>query len=186
MFLIARAKPTLAHKILAGWERKGGLIGIVTQNIDGLHQRAGSLNVIELHGSIWRVKCTSCDRRYDLGFGNIPKEELPRCEECGGLLRPDVVWFHEPVPLDQFKRAEKMFSEAHISLVIGTSGVVMPAALLPINASREGKFVIEINPEETDLSELAHIKIREPASKALQRITYLVEEELIGDHRATT
>ncbi len=181
MFLIAKAEPTLAHKVLAEWEGKGGLIGIVTQNIDGLHQRAGSLNVIELHGSIWRVRCTSCGKKYDLGFGNIPEEDLPRCRECGGLLRPDVVWFQEPIPLDQFRRAEKLFSDAQIILVIGTSGLVMPAALLPVNASREGKILIEINPERTNLSELSQIKIREPAGKALQKIAHLVEEEFFED-----
>ncbi len=186
MSLIAKAKPTPAHMILSGWEKKGGLIGIATQNVDGLHQRAGSSNVIELHGSIWRVRCASCGRRYNLGFGNVPREELPRCNECGGLLRPDVVWFQEPIPLNQFERAERMFSKALLVLVIGTSGKVMPAALLPINASREGKSILEINPEETDLSELARIRIRESASKALQRIAHLVEEEFIEDRRAVT
>ncbi len=186
MSLIAKAEPTLAHRILAEWEDKGGLMGIVTQNVDGLHQRAGSLNVIELHGSIWRVRCTSCGKRYNLGFGNIPKEDLPRCKECGGLLRPDVVWFQEPIPLDQFKKAEELFSNAQVILVIGTSGLVMPAALLPINASREGKILIEINPEETNLSELAQIKVREPASKALNNIAHLMEEEFFGDSGAVT
>lgn len=178
MSIIAKAQPTMAHKVLANWERDGILMGVVTQNVDGLHQRAGSFKVIELHGSIWRVRCTSCGIRRDLGFGNIPKEDIPRCDECGNILRPDVVWFQEPVPLDQFQRAEELFSEAKVILVIGTSGVVMPAALLPINAAREGKILIEVNPEETNLSDLARVRIREPAGKAFEHLARLVEEDL--------
>jgi len=178
MSIIARAEPTWAHKVMADWERKGVLMGVVTQNVDGLHQRAGSRLVIELHGSIWRTRCTVCGRRFDLGFGNIPEEDLPRCRECGGLLRPDVVWFEEPVPMDQFERAERLFSEAEVILIVGTSGVVMPAALLPINAARQGKILVEVNPEETNLSSLATIRLRGPAGEIFRELARLVEEDL--------
>ena len=177
MSIISRAKPTRAHEVLAKWEERGISMGVVTQNVDGLHQVAGSKNVVELHGSVWRVRCSSCGIKYDLEFGRIPEEELPTCRRCHGLLRPDVVWFGEPIPHDQFNRAQKMFSEAEVILVIGTSGAVMPAAMLPINAAMEGKVLIEINPEETNLSSFSTIKIREPAGKAFDKLDKILWEE---------
>ncbi len=177
MSLIAGAEPTRAHRILAEWERKGLLLGVVTQNVDGLHQRAGSRRVIELHGSIWRVRCTKCGSRFDLGFGNVPEEELPRCALCGGLLRPDVVWFGEQVSTDSFLEAQELFSRAEVVLSIGTSGAVMPASMLPIDAVERGKILVEVNPEETNLSSLAAVRLRGPSGRILGELASLVEED---------
>ncbi len=174
---IAKAEPTLAHKVLAEWEEEGILIGVVTQNVDGLHQRAGSKEVVELHGSIWKVRCTSCGKTYNLGFGNIPSEELPRCRECGGLLRPAVVWFHEPLPNSSWMMAESMFSRSQVILVVGTSGLVYPAASLPINAAVQGKDLIEINPEDTPITSLARVKIRAKAGEAFKKLDQMVRSQ---------
>lgn len=175
MKLIGEAKPTRAHEVLADWERRGILMGVVTQNVDGLHQRAGSVKVVELHGSIWRLKCVGCGNKVHLGFGNLPPEIPPRCESCGSLMRPDVVWFYEPLPLDAWANAERMMREAGLVLIIGTSGLVMPAASLPIEALRYGALLIEVNPEETNLSKFAKFKIREGASRALEAMNEQLE-----------
>ncbi len=171
---IAKAEPTLAHKVLAKWEERGIILGIVTQNVDGLHQRAGSKEVVELHGSIWRVRCTRCGKEYNLGFGNVPEEDLPKCKECGGLLRPAVVWFHEPLPARNWMMAESLFNEAEVILVVGTSGLVYPAASLPVNAAVQGKALIEINPEDTPLTSLSRVKIKAKASEAFKKLEEMV------------
>ncbi len=166
--IIARAEPSEAHKILADLERKKGL-WVITQNVDGLHQRAGSRNVVELHGSIWKVRCISCGARYY--DRRVPLEEIPpRCGECGGLLRPDVVWFGEPLPEDALERACDLSERAEIFLVIGTSATVYPAAELPLIAKRRGAKVIEINPEETPLTPFADLSIRKGASEGLREV----------------
>ncbi|MEM4581485.1 MAG: NAD-dependent deacylase [Candidatus Korarchaeum sp.] len=169
MSLIREVRPSLAHEVLARWEREGIVMGVVTQNVDGLHQEAGSVNVVELHGSIWRIRCTSCGLKIDLGFGNIPDKVPPICS-CNSLMRPDVVWFHEPLPLDAWSRAEGMMREARVVLVIGTSGLVMPAASLPLISLKHGATLVEINPEETNLSGFARFRMRKGASEALLSI----------------
>lgn len=169
MSLIGRARPGPAHEVLARWEREGMLMGVVTQNVDGLHRLAGSVNVVELHGSIWRLRCTSCGIRRELGFGNIPERIPPVCG-CGSIMRPDVVWFHEPLPSEAWSEAEEMMRRASVVLVIGTSGLVMPAASLPIKALERGAILVEVNPEETSLSGLARFRIRKGAGEALLSI----------------
>ncbi len=169
MSLIREARPSPAHELLARWESEGMLMGVVTQNIDGLHREAGSINLVELHGSIWRMRCTSCDLKLDLGFGRIPEEIPPVCS-CGSIMRPDVVWFHEPLPSDAWSRAEELMGKAEVVLVIGTSGLVMPAASLPLMALGRGAILVEINPEETNLSRFARFRIRKGASEALQGV----------------
>lgn len=181
MSLIREAEPTWTHKILAQWERKGILRGVVTQNVDGLHHAAGSRNVVELHGSIWRVRCVRCGSIFSLGFGNVPEDELPRCEECGGFLRPDVVWFGEYLPMEELEKANELFSEVDVILVVGTSGIVMPAALLPIRAAEQGKILVEVNPEETNLSSLATIRLRGPSGEVFRELARLVEEIPLED-----
>ena len=175
MGIISKAKPTLAHNVLAHWEEEGILMGVVTQNVDGLHRLAGSKRLVELHGNIWRMRCSSCGRKVDLGFGNIPDKDLPICESCGSLMRPDVVWFGEPLPMNALMEAEAMFNEAEVVLVVGTSGVVMPAALFPIRAAQEGKILIEVNPEATNLSRYSQIVLRSGAGEAFDCLSRLVE-----------
>ncbi len=168
MELIRRAEPNPAHIVLAEMEKSGLLKALITQNVDGLHQRAGSRNVIELHGNIWRVRCTGCGRVKTL---TKPPERIPPlCEACGGLLRPDVVWFGEPLPPAEWEKALAEASFSDVMLVIGTSGVVMPAGMLPWMVKEHGGSVIEINPEYTAISEIADVKISMKAGEAMRRL----------------
>lgn len=145
--LIAQAQPNAGHFALAALEASTPRFTLVTQNVDGLHDRAGSRNLIKLHGDIWIVRCTGCGKsRTD---DRVPLPELPPYCECGALLRPGVVWFGEALPTGAWEQAEKAAREASLFLVIGTSSVVYPAAGLAQIARRAGAKIVEINPEET-------------------------------------
>ena len=148
--VIAAAQPNPAHLAIAELERRKPRFTLVTQNVDGLHQRAGSRNVLMLHGDIWTVRCLHCGReRRD---GRVPLPEIPPRCECGGLLRPGVVWFGEMLPARVWERAEEAVRSAEVALVVGTSAVVYPAeGLLPL-AKASGARVIECNMEETPFS----------------------------------
>jgi NAD-dependent deacetylase len=164
--LIGACAPNEAHQTLADMETTVPDFTLVTQNVDGLHQAAGSRNVLELHGNIWRVRCTGCgkvaeDRRVPLP--GIP----PRCPECGALLRPDVVWFGESLPEEALETAWAAAAHCRLMLVIGTSAVVQPAASLPLVALRNGAQLVEVNPAETPLSAYAHQVLRGPAAEVL-------------------
>ncbi|HFB39366.1 MAG TPA: NAD-dependent deacylase [Oceanithermus sp.] len=167
---IREAEPNEAHRLLAELERKkGDGFLLVTQNIDGLHQRAGSKRVIELHGSIHRARCTVCDYRAELP----PPEDLaipPKCPRCGALLRPDVVWFGELLPPGAFEAAVAAFRSADVALVVGTSAVVEPAASLGRLAKHAGAYLIEVNPEETPLTPLADLSLRAGAVEGLSAL----------------
>jgi NAD-dependent deacetylase len=165
---IAQAEPNRGHEILAELEKRWEGFYLITQNVDGLHQRAGSRKVIELHGNIWKVRCTSCTYEgynYEVPLRDIP----PRCPNCGGILRPGVVWFGEPLPYDALNTAYSLSREADLFMVVGTSALVYPAAELPLVAKEMGAFLIEVNPEETPLSPYADICIREKASTGLEK-----------------
>ena len=139
---------------------------LITQNIDGLHQRAGSQDVLTLHGDIWHVRCTACDFRGE--DHRVPLPEIPpRCARCGGLLRPDVVWFGEALPHDVLEAAWTVSSRVALMLVVGTSAVVQPAASLPLLAKEGGATLIEVNPKETPLSAYADETLRGPAGDIL-------------------
>lgn len=167
--LIAKAEPNEGHKILAQMEREFPDFYLITQNVDGLHQRAGSKKVIELHGNIWKVRCVECGHTtYDY---RTPLPEIPpRCERCGGLLRPGVVWFGENLPMDALEKAYMLSRDADIFIVVGTSGVVYPAAELPYIAKEHGAEVIEVNPDETPISRIADKIYREKASVGLKKV----------------
>ena len=166
--LVLRAEPTFAHRILAKWEKAGILLGVITQNVDGLHHRAGSVRVVELHGRLTRARCTGCERIIELSAP--PPEIPPRCPSCGSLLRPDVVWFGEPLPEGAWLEALDLARSAGVMLVIGTSAVVYPAAELPLIAKRAGAKLIEVNPEDTPLSRLVDVRLTMGASRALKEI----------------
>lgn len=167
--LIARAEPNEGHRILVEMERRFSEFWLITQNVDGLHQRAGSRKVVELHGSIWKVKCVGCGAEdYDY---RAPLPELPpKCRDCGGLLRPGVVWFGESLPPDTLQKAIELAQDADVFLVVGTSAQVYPAAELPFIAKRGGAKLIEVNPEETPLTPYADISLRESASTGLKKV----------------
>lgn len=151
--LIADVGPNDAHHALARLERGSAQFTLVTQNIDGLHRRAGSADPVELHGNIWRARCTREQTSYDLP--DSPLTEIPpRCPKCGSLLRPDVVWFGEPLPSSAYERADEAARTCDAMLVVGTSAMVRPAASLPLVAKHNGAMVVEINVAYTPISAL--------------------------------
>jgi NAD-dependent deacetylase len=144
-------KPNAGHFALAEWERRFEDFTLITQNIDDLHRTAGSLNLLELHGNIWRARCLRCRSTFEAR--ECPLEQNPPlCLACGNAARPEVVLFGEMLPEGIFERAEEASARADLFFVIGTSAVVYPAASLPIIAKQSGAKVIEVNSEETDIS----------------------------------
>ena len=161
----AAATPNRAHETLAALERSRGEMLLVTQNVDGLHERCGSRQVVRLHGSLWRLRCTAegrelDDLRTDLG-------ELPPYCDCGALLRPGVVWFGEALPEDAIEAGVRAARQAALVLVVGTSSLVYPAAELPRIAAAAGGYVVEVNPETTPLSAVADERFAGPAGEVL-------------------
>ena len=140
--------PNAAHYQIARWQERFPECTLVTQNVDGLHQKAGSRDVIELHGNIWRARCIACRFSHDMSKGSRPEA----CLECGDSLRPDVVLFGELLPPGAFEFASERASRCELCVVVGTSGLVYPAASLPEIAKAAGAYVCEVNPEPTPLS----------------------------------
>ena len=146
--LIAAAAPNRAHEVLAGWSRLQDGFTLITQNVDGLHERAGTRNVIRFHGSIWELRCLeSCRgpaRHWD--DARVPLPEVPRCPDCGGTARPGVVWFGEPIDPDTLRQSDRAL-DCDVCLVVGTSSLVYPAAGLAAVARERGAYAVEINPD---------------------------------------
>jgi NAD-dependent deacetylase len=166
--IVSKCEPNQAHFILAQIQSHGQEIRVITQNVDGFHQLAGSDEVIELHGSLWRLLCTRCHHKWS-SF-DVPLPDLPPlCRECGGLTRPDVIWFGEALDPAVLQLAYTVVDEIELLLVIGTSGVVYPAAGLPQAAKANGAAIVEINPQETPISDLADEIYREPATSGVAK-----------------
>ncbi|MCC6298817.1 MAG: NAD-dependent deacylase [Anaerolineales bacterium] len=146
-------RPNAGHYALVEFETKIPQFTLITQNVDGLHRFAGTRNLLELHGNIQRVRCSECST-YAESWGD-DSESVPACEKCGGLLRPDVVWFGESLPRDQLERAVEAARTCDVFFSIGTSGVVQPAASLAHAARNKGAVVVEINIEATPLTQKA-------------------------------
>jgi len=163
---LAHVEPNPAHHALAALERRVPQFLLATQNVDGLHARAGSRKLVELHGNIARVKCSACSA-VAATWSDAASGEPPRCAACGAFLRPDVVWFYELLPVDAQAAAEKAASDCDVFIVAGTSGEVYPAAELPQRARRAGARVVEVNPQPTPLSAVAHDVLRGPAGAML-------------------
>ena len=162
-----RAQPNPAHLALARLELHVSSLTVITQNIDGLHQRAGSTNVIELHGSIQTVKCSVADH----GPFAWPESNGPSpCPTCGALLRPNVVWFGERLAAGLIQAAEQAARECDVLLAIGTSGLVAPAATFPMTARAHGARLVDINPVATPLSRHARHVLRGPAGELLPAV----------------
>lgn len=165
--LIAACQPNAAHDTLVDMDRRLADLVLITQNVDGLHRLAGSRRLIELHGSVWRMRCVhDCHPAWEERTHPLPAIP-PRCPWCGALARPDVVWFGEPLPGDSLEAAFRAARRCQLMLVVGTSAVVQPAASLPLLARQNGAYVVEINPQPTPLSDLVHEAIRQPAAVAL-------------------
>jgi NAD-dependent deacetylase len=171
--IIEKVTPNAAHKTLADMQDYFDSFVISTQNIDGLHEQAGSHSVYELHGSILRNRCNECGAKID----NIRYESVPKCE-CGGLVRPDVVWFGELLPVDVLDDSFAVAQQADVYFSIGTSAAVYPAAYLPIEAKKNGAFVIEINLEFTELSDVAHVSYRGMAGEILPEFWRTIKKDL--------
>jgi len=173
--LVAAAAPNAGHLALAQASRHFERFALITQNVDGLHARAGSRDVIELHGNILRTKCfAECGIRYD-DPGQLPAGEPPRCPHCGEWLGPDVVWFGEALDPAVLARAEEAASACDVMLVVGTSGLVYPAAGLPALARASGARVVVVNPNRSELDDLAEVVVRAPAAEALPALLAAAE-----------
>ncbi len=166
------AQPNLGHKAIAELEKYAEVV-ILTQNIDGLHQKAGSTKVLELHGSIVKIKCSVCDFKDEMitEFSEIP----PLCK-CGNILRPDVVWFGESLPQDVWQKAIIFSSQCDLMIIAGTSLVVSPANTLPIYAKQNNAILIEINPEKTEMSSEMDLIIRNTSASALPKFVSMFKE----------
>lgn len=177
--LVRSAQPNPAHQALARLERAGRLAGVVTQNIDGLHQAAGSRFVVEFHGSGRRLVCLACGRQ--VRRGEVLMETMPPRCPCGGVVKPDVVFFGEPIPERAAMTAFALASSCQVMLVVGTSAVVAPASHLPVLAKQAGAKVVEINLEPTGLSRhVSDYVFHESASAVLPRLAQAVEGLLEG------
>jgi NAD-dependent deacetylase len=163
--LIAGVHPNAAHTALARLERAKKEFTLITQNVDGLHDRAGSYRILKLHGDIWRFRCLVCDREWP--DRRVPLAKIPPKCMCGGTARPGVVWFGEALPPGIFQEAEHAASRAEVFLVAGTSAVVYPAASLVPYARRAGAKVLEVNLEETPVSAMCDWSLRGKASELL-------------------
>ena len=163
--LVREAEPNPGHLALAELERRASSFTLVTQNVDGLHGRAGSNNVLELHGNIMRSKCSveGLEVEPRAGDESVP----PLCPGCGAFLRPDVVWFGESLPEDAFAAASAAARSCDVFLSVGTSSLVYPAASLPSEAARSGAVVVEVNPDETPLTPYADYALRGRAGAVL-------------------
>ena len=163
---IFAAQPNLGHKAIAELEKYVKVV-VLTQNIDGLHQKAGSSEVLELHGSIIKIKCSVCDFKDEMmtEFSEIP----PLCK-CGNILRPDVVWFGESIPQDVWQKAMIFAGQCDLMVIAGTSLVVSPANTLPIYAKQNNAILIEVNPEDTEMSSEMDLVIRNTSAITLPEL----------------
>ena len=165
--MLTGAEPNDAHIALAALERRGFVDAIVTQNIDLLHEKAGSRDVVEVHGSIRTASCLACGHREPLDESLLP---LPRCEKCGAVLKPDVVFFGELLPQDAIDRAYELARHAALMLVVGSALEVFPVAELPLETLRAGGSLAIVNRGPTALDHRAELKVDAPAGETLSRV----------------
>lgn len=166
---IASVEPNDAHKALAIIETRVDAFTLITQNVDGLHQRAGSSKLLELHGNIWKVRCTDC-RRVTSNV-DVPIKIPPYCDDCGNMLRPHIVWFGETLDPKIFSDADTAVHKCDILIVVGTSGIVQPAASMARTAKSAGAYVVEINYDATPISDIADLSLR---GKAVEILTSII------------
>jgi NAD-dependent deacetylase len=173
--ILDRAEPNNGHKGLAKLEARDKLKTIITQNVDGLHQAAGNTDVIEYHGTFAWQRCMDCSKKYEtrnVDVSRIP----PRCD-CGGILRPDAVFFGEMIPAEALWRSRLAATDCDLMLVVGTSAVVQPAAMIPVIAKESGAKIVEINPERTPLTvEVSDYLIMGEAGEVIHQILDAMEK----------
>ena len=170
--LVSTVEPNPAHYALAEMAARVPRFTLITQNVDGLHQCAGSEGVIELHGNIVRSKCFDCQRTaFNVQeLQEITRQTPPRCEYCGGMLRPDVVWFGETLPVDALNRAYDASRSCDLFFSIGTAALVHPAASLPVQALSQGIPTVEVNPQATPLTASVTYVLNGPAGEVLPQL----------------
>lgn len=183
--LCRRAEPNPGHRAIGEWSRRDGVeVNVTTQNIDDLHERGGADNIAHLHGSLFAYRCSICGK--PAATPELPEEQVervtpPACSLCGNPVRPGVVWFGESLPQKEWERAERWMQEADLVVIVGTSGVVWPAAGLPAIAARQGTPIVEISPADTDLTDLATWLIRATAAKGVPALLAALDNSVPGD-----
>ncbi len=170
--LIGKVEPNEGHYMLVQLEKYYNDFTLITQNVDGLHRRAGSMNVLELHGNITKNKCFDCGKPYS-GEIDLDDGQLPLCD-CNGRIRPDVVWFGELLPARVINKAYEASSRAEIFISIGTSAIVHPAASLPMAAKKEGAYLVEINLEPTPMTDICDCSLLGKSGEILPKLTELM------------
>ncbi|WP_131103356.1 SIR2 family NAD-dependent protein deacylase [Ornithinimicrobium sufpigmenti] len=178
--LVRRSEPNAGHRALTDWQRRPGVsLSVVTQNVDDLHERAGSEVLAHVHGSLFALRCSGCGLPSEAEYPSVPEPvshlEPPVCQRCEGLVRPGVVWFGEALPQEEFYAGVEAAQSADLVLVVGTSGLVHPAATIPHLAGARGVPVVEINPRETEVSEAADVTWRATAATALPALVAELE-----------
>ncbi len=172
--LISKCQPNPAHLTLAEWEKRGILKAVITQNVDGLHRQAGSEKVLEVHGDIWRVKCTACVYRTRL---SEPAMGIPTCPACRAHLRPDVVWFGESLSSNLMEEVLAQLEQTDAILVVGTSALIQPTASFPFIVKQRGGHVLEVNIEVTPLTPIVDVHLNDKAGVILPQINVSLHEE---------
>ena len=176
---IKEARPNSGHYAIVDLQNQKSNFSLITQNIDGLHQLAGSRHIIELHGNIWQIRCTKCgnvEENYEVPIKEIP----PKCKKCRMLARPNVVWFGEMIPMAAIDRSLIAIEQCELMLIVGTSGVVEPAASMGLVAKQTGKIVIEVNLEPTVNSHLYDLTIHGNSGEILPLLSK--SEHIISHH----
>jgi NAD-dependent deacetylase len=175
--LVEQARPHAGHRAIAALERMKPGLAVVTQNVDDLHERAGSSDVIHLHGSLFALRCFACARPHPHEPGSLAthaepdlRVDPPTCLHCGGSIRPGVVWFGEQLPERAWRQARRLMETCDALLIVGTSGVVQPAASLPEIARQAGTPIIEVNPERSALTPVADVFCAASAAESLPRV----------------
>ena len=174
--VLSTKSPNRAHEVLAAWSQRYSDFRLITQNVDGLHERAGTQNMIRFHGSIWEILCwNNCSSSPERWWNDtVPFPEIPpRCPHCNGMVRPGVVWFGEGIDRDVLQRSAEALA-CDIFLTIGTSSVVYPAAQLVHEAKSRGAYTVEMNIEPTPASGLLDLAIRGPAEEVLDHVERLI------------
>ena len=167
--IYGKCEPNAGHFALADWQNRFADFTLITQNVDGLHERAGSENVLELHGNINHAKCENCGKVYKMNSQDVPHKP-ETCENCVAKLRPDVVLFGEMLPVEAFEKAERKAKSCDIFFIVGTSALVYPAAGLAEIAKYSGAKLVEINPEETTMTDFCDFSFRGKAGEILPKI----------------
>ena len=178
---IFRARPNLGHKALTKLQKMGKLRGVLTQNIDRLHHKAHTKNIVEFHGNAYEAKCLSCGQIYGITImvNQVMKgKSTPSCEKCSGLLKPNAIFFGEPLKSETLQAADEMISKCDLLLVLGSSLVVYPVAFYPKKILSKGAKLAIINIQETDMDSVAEVVIHEKIGDILPKLVSLVKEKL--------